>query len=82
MIGAEAPLTRLCLGTSPIHTTPSFSYNCPVQLRHTYNHVLTHVLIQGERLSPVRHIFPRSLLSSILSPLWESVLRFVQCIPV
>ncbi|VUZ45235.1 unnamed protein product [Hymenolepis diminuta] len=62
-------------GTSPAHTVPSFSSNLPVHLKHTYNYVLTRVLIQVTiikslsnthtyRLSLVRHTFLRSLLSS------------------
>ncbi|VUZ54221.1 unnamed protein product [Hymenolepis diminuta] len=46
MIVTEAPLTQPCLRTSPIHTLPSLSYNRPVQIKHTYNYVLTRVLIQ------------------------------------
>ncbi|VUZ39458.1 unnamed protein product [Hymenolepis diminuta] len=95
MIVVEAPPTRLCLGTSPVNTVPSFSYKHPVQLKPTYNYVLTRVLIQvmninslskharhTQRLSLVRHIFLRSLLHSILPTSWESVLQFVQYILV
>ncbi|VUZ50149.1 unnamed protein product [Hymenolepis diminuta] len=69
MIVAEAPLARRYFGTSPVHTIPSFSYNRPVQLKHTYNYVLMHVLIQvtniksllinthAYRLMLVKHIF-------------------------
>ncbi|VUZ52632.1 unnamed protein product [Hymenolepis diminuta] len=46
MIVAEPPLTRLCLGTSPVYAVPSFFYNRLVQLKHTYNYVLMCVLIQ------------------------------------
>ncbi|VUZ41907.1 unnamed protein product [Hymenolepis diminuta] len=41
MTVAGTRLTRLILGTSPVHTVPSFSYNRPLQLEHTYNYVLT-----------------------------------------
>ncbi|VUZ55282.1 unnamed protein product, partial [Hymenolepis diminuta] len=34
------------LGTSPVNTIPSLSYNLPAQLKYTYNYVLTRVLIQ------------------------------------
>ncbi|VUZ47881.1 unnamed protein product [Hymenolepis diminuta] len=46
VIVAEAALTQQCFGTSPVHTTPSFSYNRFAQLKHTYNYVHTRVLIQ------------------------------------
>ncbi|KAM3181239.1 hypothetical protein ACTXT7_014754 [Hymenolepis weldensis] len=46
MVVAEAPLTRRCLGTSPVHSVPSFSYNRPVQSKRAHNHVLTRILIQ------------------------------------
>ncbi|VUZ53593.1 unnamed protein product, partial [Hymenolepis diminuta] len=34
------------LGISPPHTVPSFSYNRPAQLKHTYNYVLMRILVQ------------------------------------
>ncbi|VUZ44808.1 unnamed protein product [Hymenolepis diminuta] len=93
MIVEEASLTRLCLGASPVHTVPSFSYNHPVLLNHTHKYVLTYILIQVtninglplhahdiQTLSRVRDIFLRFLLPSILSSPWESVLRCVQYI--
>ncbi|VUZ53594.1 unnamed protein product [Hymenolepis diminuta] len=46
MVVTEALLTWRCFGTSPVHTVPSFSYNRPVQLKHTYSYVLMRVLIQ------------------------------------
>ncbi|VUZ55529.1 unnamed protein product [Hymenolepis diminuta] len=75
MIIAEASLTRRCFGTSPVNTVSSLSYNRPVQSKHTYSYVLTHVLIQVMnknslsihtyiyiyRLSLVRHILLPSL---------------------
>ncbi|VUZ51127.1 unnamed protein product [Hymenolepis diminuta] len=45
MVVAEAQLTRRCFGSSPVHTIPSFSFNRPVQLKHTYNYVITCILI-------------------------------------
>ncbi|VUZ41367.1 unnamed protein product [Hymenolepis diminuta] len=90
MLVAEAPLTRLCLRTSPIHTVSSFSYNRPVQLKHTYNYVHTRVLIQVTNVNSLSIHTQTHRLSdtssfalsfpSILSSPWESVLRFVQCI--
>ncbi|VUZ40220.1 unnamed protein product [Hymenolepis diminuta] len=44
MIVAEIQL--IILLTSPVCTVPSFSYNCPVQLKRTYKYVLMRALIQ------------------------------------
>ncbi|KAM3183954.1 hypothetical protein ACTXT7_009323 [Hymenolepis weldensis] len=46
MVVAEAQLIQRYFGTSPVHAIPSSSYNRPVQLKHTYNYVLTRALIQ------------------------------------
>ncbi|VUZ52476.1 unnamed protein product [Hymenolepis diminuta] len=74
------------LGTSPVHAVSSFSYNRPVKLKHTYNYVLTRVLIQVTIINSLperdcRLSGTSSLASSFpsnLSSSWEVVLRFVQ----
>ncbi|VUZ39043.1 unnamed protein product, partial [Hymenolepis diminuta] len=69
MIIAETPLIRLYLETCPVHTVPSFSYNRLVQLKHTqlWHHAFQYTHTLSGRLSLIRHIFLRFLLSSILS---------------
>ncbi|VUZ53193.1 unnamed protein product [Hymenolepis diminuta] len=46
MIFTEAQLIQRCLGTSPVRTISSSSYNPSIQLKHTRNYVPTRALIQ------------------------------------
>ncbi|VUZ47868.1 unnamed protein product [Hymenolepis diminuta] len=75
-------------------TIPSFSYNRPVHLKHTYNYVLTRVLIQVTNINSLSihtHTYTDCRLSgtSFSAPFLDSsvpfqisLLRFVKYISV